>query len=199
MGDMGNLEHKAKQKRRRVVVEQVIIGALATVAAIGIAVIAPNAGQLLKHIDFDFVGNRDPRRRVSEAVSRLRRKGFIEWKNNNGVWRMRLTEQGRRHVARARLRMMSIPRPRRWDGRWRFVMFDIPEEQRSLRRHLRSLIIQLGFYRFQDSVWVYPYDCEEVITLLKVELGTNNNLLYVVADAVEYDLPLRKHFELPLK
>ena len=78
-------------------------------------------------------------------------------------------------------------------------MFDIPERQRSLRREVRSLLIQLGFYRFQDSVWVYPYDCEEIIMLCKLEFGTGNHLLYLVADAVEYDIKIRKHFNLPLK
>lgn len=75
-------------------------------------------------------------------------------------------------------------------------MFDVPERQHALRTRVRQLIVGLGFYRFQDSVWVYPYDCEEIIAMLKIELGVGNKLLYVVADAVEYDKPLRTHFGL---
>lgn len=54
----------------------------------------------------------------------------------------------------------------------------------------------LGFVRLQDSVWVYPYDCEDLITLLKADLKVGKDVLYVVADRIEYDQPLRTLFDL---
>ncbi|MBM3272026.1 hypothetical protein FJY94_01940 [Candidatus Kaiserbacteria bacterium] len=175
---------------------EAILGTLAFTAVAGIAVAAPNAVQLLKYLKLEFGGSRDPRLRISEAVSRLRRKGLVEWKESPEGWRLRLTEKGKDYAAKLRWGQMRIPQPRRWDGRWRFVMFDVPERQRTLRRRIRQIITSLGFYKFQDSVWVYPYDCEEIVALLKLELGTGKRLLYVVADAVEYDKPLRQHFKL---
>jgi len=195
---MGDLERMAKKKRRRVAVEQALMGVLAATAILGLAATAPNAVQLLKYVDLGVITRRDPRRRLSESVSRLRRKGLVEWVGGDGAWHLRLTEKGRRHAARIRLQTIKIPRPRRWDRRWRFVMFDIPEKRRALRQQVRSIVTRLGFYRFQDSVWAYPYDCEEIVALFKLDLGAGNNLRYIVADAVEYDAPMRKHFGLPI-
>ena len=88
-------------------------------------------------------------------------------------------------------------KPRRWDGKWRLVIFDIKEEHKYLRQKVRNLVSQFGFQRLQDSVWVYPYDAEEVIALLKANLKIGAEVLYVIADAIEYDKLLREQFDLP--
>ena len=45
---------------------------------------------------------------------------------------------------------------RRWDRRWRIVIFDIPERRKSVRAKLRRFMQEYGFVRLQDSVWIYP-------------------------------------------
>ena len=51
-------------------------------------------------------------------------------------------------------------------------------------------------YRLQDSVWVYPYDCEDIIGLLKTDIGVGKDLLYMIADEIENDRHLRENFGL---
>jgi len=48
----------------------------------------------------------------------------------------------------------------------------------------------------QDSVWVYPYDCEDFINLMKADFKIGKDLLYVVADKIENDKFLAQHFKL---
>lgn len=45
-----------------------------------------------------------------------------------------------------------------WDKKWRLVIFDIPEKQRSLRENFRRKLKELGFGMVQKSVWVSPHD-----------------------------------------
>lgn len=45
-----------------------------------------------------------------------------------------------------------------WDGLWRLVIFDIPEENKKLRDTFRNKLKSLGFVMFQKSVWVTPFD-----------------------------------------
>jgi len=45
---------------------------------------------------------------------------------------------------------------RRWDGRWRLVLFDVPESRRSTRDKLRKYLHRHGFGFLQNSVWVTP-------------------------------------------
>lgn len=50
---------------------------------------------------------------------------------------------------------------RAWDGLWTFVMFSVPEEQRELRRILRTRLRALGLGPLYDGVWVSPWDLTE--------------------------------------
>lgn len=54
----------------------------------------------------------------------------------------------------------------------------------------------IGFVRLQDSVWVYPYDCEDFIALLKAELKVGKDVLYAIVDTIEFDKHIRRHFGL---
>lgn len=45
---------------------------------------------------------------------------------------------------------------RKWDGRWRLVLFDIPESHRAHRMRLCRGLRELRFGYLQNSVWVSP-------------------------------------------
>ena len=55
---------------------------------------------------------------------------------------------------------------------------------------------EIGFARLQDSVWVFPYDCENFITLLKAELKIGSAVLYMIVEHIENDKHLRAQFGL---
>src|SRR3989344_1501381 len=64
-----------------------------------------------------------------------------------------------------------------------------------IRYRLRTAAGKLVAKKY--AVWVYPYDCEEFIALLKAELKIGRSVLYVIADSIEQDKILRSHFNLP--
>ena len=177
--------------------ENIIFGALAVAGVAAVAAAAPNTLQLLKYADSDWMIKRDPRRRLRETLSRMKRKGLIAFELRNGRNFPRLTAAGLAEARRLSLGMYAIKIPLRWDKKWRVVIFDIPEKKKHMRDHVRRLVAGLGFYRLQDSVWAYPYDCEDVITILKLNLKIGSEVLYMIVDAIEYDRPLRVHFDLP--
>ena len=41
---------------------------------------------------------------------------------------------------------------------------------------------------------MYPYDCEDLITLLKADFRVGDAMLYMIVDTIERDGALRKHF-----
>jgi phenylacetic acid degradation operon negative regulatory protein len=45
---------------------------------------------------------------------------------------------------------------RHWDGRWRMVLFDLPQKKASERVRLRRSLAQRGFGYLQNSVWITP-------------------------------------------
>lgn len=197
INNMGKMEQASKKRTKRGQIERAILSTLA-IAGVGLVIMAaPNTLQLLKNVDPDWIIKRDPRQRIREAAHRLHKKGLVTFVHKDGRVFLRITEKGRTRF-QSLLIQGPLPRPLRWDRKWRLVIFDIPEKKHVLRARARSIVSGFGFIRLQDSVWAYPYDCEEAIALLKAELHIGKDLLYIIADAIEYDLPLRKEFNLPI-
>lgn len=174
---------------------------LYTVGAAGVlsmAVLAPNS---LQALELFGIGKGDRRRRyyVKSTVSRMARQGLIEFrKNKRGVF-IRLTDKGKFRLKEYAMGAYTIPVPRTWDRKYRIIIFDIKEYKRAVRDKLRAFLEGLGFVRLQNSVWVYPYECKEVITLLKASFKIGKDILYITAEEVENDKWLRRHFKLPLE
>jgi DNA-binding transcriptional regulator PaaX len=79
------------------------------------------------------------------------------------------------------------------------LVFDIPEGRRYIRQKVRNTLRSIGFYRLQDSVWVFPYDCSEFVTLLKADFKVGKDLLYLIADSIEDDIKVKDYFNLGYK
>lgn len=194
---MGVLEQESKKRAKRIRLGNILLGTLMAAGGLGVAILAPNLLRLLKDADPGWAAKRDPQRRIRESVYRLKRKGLVEFRIEQGKKRLRLTAKGERMIHSVWSGHFHLQTPRRWDGKWRLIIFDIPEKRRGTRDKIRALVSRLGFFRLQDSVWVYPYDCEELVALLKTDLKIGRAVLYVIADAIEFDTPLRTHFGFP--
>jgi CRISPR/Cas system-associated endoribonuclease Cas2 len=190
------MEKASKKRARRGQLEHLALSAVAAAGIAGLMLTAPNVLQLLKNADPLWLNKKDPKLRLGAIGYRLQKKGMVEWIEVKGVRRMRITPSGRTLLNRAILKG-PLQRPKKWDGKWRIVVFDIRDSRKGLRDKVRTMVSNFGFTRLQNSVWAYPYDCEDIITLLKTELRIGSELLYMIVDAIEYDRPLRKHFNLP--
>src|SRR3989344_6601962 len=169
-----------------------ILLTIATVGLIGMAVLAPNALQALSI----FMPSKDRRFYITKRIHFLEGQGLIEFKKKNSKTFVRLTDKGKERVLKYQLGELKIKKPKWWDGKWRVIIFDIKEYKRHLRDELRAELISLGFKRVQNSVWVHPYDCEEVITLLKSHFNLGKEVLYMKVNELENDRWLKKEFGL---
>lgn len=116
-------------------------------------------------------------------------------KKENGAFR--LTKKGEERAAALQMLDLTQKPLLRWDRKWRIVIFDIWERRHVVRNRLRELLKRNGFVKIQNSVWAYPYDCEELFAFLRTYLSLGRGMLYIVADEIEGDSQLRKHFKLP--
>jgi len=82
---------------------------------------------------------------------------------------------------------------KKWNGKWFLVFFDVPEIQRNKRDYLRRFLQQLGFYQYQKSVYLFPYECEEEVTLIKKIVEGAKYMKYIIAEKIE-DEDLAKTF-----
>lgn len=191
---MGVIETSAKRQKRRRNIQHAVLATVGVAGILAVAMIAPGVFGAIGKIS----GNKYKfGYRARTAAGRLAQKGLVTFLERDGKKFVRITEKGRRLLAleteRARLRGQKR---RRWDKQYRIVMFDIPERRKHVRKRLASLIRECGFLRLQDSVWIYPYDCEELVALMKAELETGKDILYAVVESIENDRWIKKHFNL---
>lgn len=180
---------------RRISIEALLLGRVSAAQVISITAEANGMGEFFRKFTFGK-DSQYSSRYVSNAVSRLKQKGYVHFYERDGHRYAELTPKGKKRLAEYQTRPLVVGKPKRWDGKWRIVMFDIPERLRTLRSIVRRELTRAGFVRLQNSVWVHAYDCEEYIALLKADQRIGKSLLYVVADRVEYDKPLKDLFNL---
>ncbi len=189
---MGKMEQGMQKEMRRTKFNKAIISALAVSGTLAVALVAPNVlGAFGK---MKFMNQR--RFQVKTAFSRMVENGYISLEKQNGVAYARLTSKGEAFAALFHSGALAPQTPKRWDGKWRILTFDISEKRKNLRSKVRLSLSAIGFVRLQDSVWVYPYDCEDLIVLLKADFKVGKEMLYVIADRIENDGALRKTFNL---
>ncbi|MBI3956015.1 hypothetical protein HY339_02065 [Candidatus Gottesmanbacteria bacterium] len=133
---------------------------------------------------------------LKRAIRRLREQKLVTVEERDGEEVVTLTNNGKRRILRYSLEDLEIEKPRVWDGYWRLVIYDVSVPRRALRDMFRETIRGLGFYQLQESVWIYPYPCEEQITFLREFYGVGTEVIYVVAKKLEDDEPYRTYFGL---
>ncbi len=190
---------KMRTERRRpyLPIRNLIIRTLATSGVLTVALVAPKTLNLLKQLDRGSVNRTDLYRKITQAITKLEYTGLVKTSGERGQRRVELTDKGYMVLETIYAEEYRIPEPAFWDGKWRIVMFDVREKRRNTRIRLRILLQNAGFLRLQDSVWVYPYPCEEFIELIRAHLKTGvGEMLCFVAKALESDRRLREHFRL---
>lgn len=126
----------------------------------------------------------------------LKRKDYLVIEKKRNQIYISLTEKGKKRAGKYQIDNLRIKRPKKWDGLWRIVLFDIPDSTRIKREALRGKLKQLGFHIFQKSVWIYPYDCRKEIDLLREFFGLKPIQLALIEGKIKEDKLLRKHFNL---
>ena len=190
---MSKLEEKSKKRTRRANIKKIILGTVAVAGILSVGAVAPNVLTALDKMGM-LPGKRQ-KEIIRVARERLVKQGLLVYEGT----KLRLTHKGEKVLSALELRNYEIQKPRRWDYKWRVLIFDIPESRKSLRDKVRQTPQTVGFLRLQDSVWVDPYDCEELIVLLKADFKIGKDLLYMIVESLEYDVAHRRHFNLPME
>ena len=172
--------------------------ALHVVATIGLVVAAMAVPNLLVALDRagllkGMIGKR--RTYYGKTVfDRLERRNLLRRVTVDKGSYLELTEDGRKRLAQYALGDIAALQNRRWDGKWRVVVFDVCERRKRDRDYLRRTIKRLGFFQLQKSVWVTPHPCEEVIGLLKISCMLRREVILITSDDIGDDRELRRHF-----
>jgi len=92
---------------------------------------------------------------VRSAISRLKQRGLLEPRRENGAAGYGLSALGSSILAEGDRRIFERPRAGGSDG-WLLAVFSVPENERSRRHTLRSRLAWLGFGTVSAGVWIAP-------------------------------------------
>jgi len=177
------------EKRVRGEKEEAVLAVIKIAGLLTLAAVAPNAAQYLLKKNKKL--NKFDKYYVSKVARRLIDRGLLSL---DGMGQVSLTDRGQKRFDE--LEMRDIVRPKKWDGKYRVVIFDIEEKRKKDRDLVRNNLISLGFARLQNSVWVCPFECEEFITLMKTNSRLSGSIIYMTVESIENDQWLKQRFNL---
>lgn len=177
-----------------------ILKALALSGMIVVAISNPRFGRKLFSNINKILKSYDKKKRRQKfyrSLCYLQAKKFISLKElNNGKFEIKITSAGQGFIGIADLNNFQIEKPKKWDGKYRLIIFDIPRSKHQARIAFLRKLKEAGFLMIQKSVWVHPYDCINEIIFLRRILEIESYVKIVLVDAIEGDYKIRKHFNL---
>lgn len=166
--------------------------------AIGTLVLFPPLSmpfKLIMDVIEEMEGEKLKRERVRKVLYNLEKRKLISLKRTNGELLVTFNEEGKRLVLKYKLDGMVIKKPRRWDKKWRIVIFDIPEKKKVAREVLRNKLKQLGFYQLQRSVFVHPFECQQEIELITKFYEVGPYVYFMRVDYIDNQKAIKKKFD----
>lgn len=121
---------------------------------------------------------------LGRIIKRLERQHLINISEEEDKFKLEITEKGKRRILKYDFEKIELKNIRR-DGKWRLVIFDIPEYKKSARELFRRKLIQLGMVRLQDSIFVSAMPCKDEVDFLCHFLGVSDFVTIIQFNKIE--------------
>lgn len=156
----------AKNPKTTKLINSVLV-ILTEAGMLGMVVVAPNAIQALAPILKKLEKNQKKRDQLAYYISRSR---LIETRTlRGGKLAVTISPKAHKRLQKALFTSVDLEIPKKWDGKWRIVMFDIAEKHKVLRDTLSERVQNIGMLPLQDSVYVYPYDVSPLMQAIHLQ------------------------------
>lgn len=127
--------------------------------------------------------------RLKQVLRRLKEQKIVEVINGETI---QITEKGKTKILKYNLENLQLNK--KWDGKWRLILYDIPKFKKKERDYFRQILKRLKCFQLQKSVYLTPYPCEDEIEYLRqfFEIGDEVKILKVAS--LEDEKPYRDYF-----
>ena len=139
-------------------------------------------GNIIKHPHSD-TNNSDYA--ISRSMKNLISDGLVECFQSESQPYFRLSTLGKKKLNSNALVDDTALISNNWDGYWRIIIIDLPEERKNEREALRYLLKKAGFVCLKNSVWISMYPYENLFINIKKDLNLTSEMMIVVADKID--------------
>jgi len=151
--------------------------------------------RILKNINKDW--ERINKRALHRAIRKLYKSKLIDAKDNpDETTTLILTQKGKAKALTYQIDEIKIKPMKKWDRKWRMVLFDIPEKHKKGRDAISRVLKNMGFYKFQKSVFINPFECNDEINFVIEFFNLQPYVRIIIADHLDNELHLKTIFGL---
>lgn len=144
-----------------------------------------------------LAGELPSKRAIDQIIRRFAKQELIRISKHRQYIAFELTDKGRQRLDVYMLDDLMFPAlPQAWDGLWRIVLFDVPEERKHLRTIFRRKLQNLGFRLLQRSSWIYPFPCEKELSQLAKHLQLTSDVIVIAAQSLSCEAKFLEQFHL---
>src|SRR3989344_851388 len=132
---MGQMEISSRKRKKRQDIQNAVLATIAIAGLLAWTAVAPNTLQLLRYLPKE---KWNLAYRARTAAGRMVVKGYATWVEKDGKKYLRLTNAGHKALALEQAKVALKNQKKKWDGRWRMIVFDVPERRRKGGHRIRA-------------------------------------------------------------
>ena len=174
-------------------IAKIVLAACAAGAITLIAITMPGIGPMFKL----FMPRKTyEKKQLQQSFKKLVNGGYLRIDTDpKGRKVIVVTEKGNKRLVKTQVDDLYIKKAKSWDGKWRLVIFDIPEEKKIARNAMTQKLKSLGMYSLQRSTFVFPYKCKEEVDFIATYYNVSDCVYFIEAQKIENDQLIKNHFQ----
>ncbi|HBB49389.1 TPA: hypothetical protein DEQ22_00705 [Candidatus Nomurabacteria bacterium] len=122
---------------------------------------------------------------LARAMKNLVEAGCAELHKSDNKNYFKITKKGKTKLDAIRLEGEDALVSASWDGLWRIILLDLPENRKSERESLRYLLKKAGFVCLKNSAWISPFPFEHLFANIKKDLGLTTEMMIIVSENID--------------
>src|SRR3989338_308756 len=122
---------------------------------------------------------------LARAFKNLVESGCAEIHKSGRQNYAKITAYGKNRLNSMTLENEDALVPQTWDGFWRIILLDLPENRKAERESLRYLLKKAGFVCLKNSAWISPYPFEHLFMNIKKDLGLSTEMMIIVTQFID--------------
>lgn len=122
---------------------------------------------------------------INRSIKSLIESGCVEKLRSDNKEYLRLTKKGKSKSHSLCITNTDSLVSQNWDGFWRIIILDLPEERKSERESLRYLLKKAGFVCVKNTVWISPHPFEQLFMNIKKDLDLTTEIMIIVTKFID--------------
>ncbi|MEK7175482.1 MAG: hypothetical protein AAB693_01615 [Patescibacteria group bacterium] len=121
----------------------------------------------------------------TRSIKNLVKSGHAKICNSGNQDYFQITDKGKKKFHNIQLEAEEALVTNTWDGFWRIIILNIPEERKNEREALVYLLKKANFNCIKNTIWVSHYPYENLFENIKKDLNLSTELIILVTNKLD--------------